>query len=181
MLTLSIWGNTVVACCRMTGFRAFRNTYRPFRARTIAEFWNRYYYYFKELLVEFFFYPAFARYFKGHRRLRIFFATFCAATLGNLAFHFMRDIRHVADLGLWRAFVGFHVYGFQCLVLGIAIGISQMRARKPPVNGHWLRCQALPVAAMLTFFCLLHIFDYFERVCPIREHFRFLLHLVGFY
>lgn len=180
MLTLSIRGNAVIACCRMAGFRAFRNTYRPFRARTIAEFWNRYYYYFKELLVEFFFYPAFARYFKHHRRVRVFFATFCAATLGNLAFHFIRDIQYVAELGLAKALMGFHVYGFQCLVLGIAIGISQLRGKKRSANTPWLRGQVLPGAWMLGFFCLLHIFDYFGRTCPISEHFRFLFSLLGF-
>jgi hypothetical protein len=180
MLSVSIVGSGVVACCRMTGFRAFRNTYRPFRARTIAEFWNRYYYYFKELLVEFFFYPAFARYFKGHRRVRIFFATLSAATLGNLIYHFIRDIHYVAELGLGKALVGFHVYGFHCLVLGIAIGISQLRGKKRPVNGNWLREQVVPAAGMLGFFCVLHIFNYdFGRTCPIREHFRFLLSLIG--
>jgi hypothetical protein len=181
MLSLTVWGNSVVACCRMAGFRALRNTYRPFRARTIAEFWNRYYYYFKELLVEFFFYPAFARYFKRHKRVRVFFATICAATFGNMAFHFIRDIHQVADLGLWRALVGFDVYSFQCLALGIAIGVSQLRGKKRSPNGHWLRELAIPLASMLTFFCLLHIFDYFGRTCPIQEHFRFLLNLVGFY
>lgn len=181
MLDYSIWGNIVVACCRMTGFRAFRNTYRPFRARTIAEFWNRYYYYFKELLVEFFFYPAFARYFKRHKRLRVFLATLSAATLGNLIFHFMRDIHYVADLGLWKALVGYHVYGFQCLVLGIAIGISQLRGRKRLEKGHWLRGQVVPTTVMLSFFCMLHIFNYIGRTCPIQEHFRFLFSLAGFY
>jgi hypothetical protein len=180
MLQLSIWGNSVVACCRMAGFRAFRNTYRPFRARTIAEFWNRYYYYFKELLVEFFFYPAFSRYFKRYRRLRVFFATFCAATVGNMVFHFIRDIHYVAELGFAKALIGFHVYGFQCLVLGIAIGISQLRGRKRSPNGPWLREQVVPAALMLGFFCLLHIFDDFGRTCPIREHFRFLFGLFGF-
>jgi len=179
MLTFSIWGNSVVACCRMTGFRAFRNTYRPFRARTIAEFWNRYYYYFKELLVEFFFYPAFARYFKGHRRVRIFFATLCAATLGNMVFHFIRDIHYVAELGLGQALIGFDVYGFQCLALGIAIGISQLRGKKRSAHGPWLRETAIPTAGMLGFYCLLHIFNYFGRTSPIQEHFRLLLSLFG--
>jgi len=180
LLLFSILGNSVIACCRMAGFRAFRNTYRPFRARTIAEFWNRYYYYFKELLVEFFFYPAFARYFKRHRRVRVFFATFCAATLGNMAFHFIRDIHYVAELGLGQALIGFDVYSFQCLVLGIAIGISQLRAKKRPKNGPWLREHALPTTWMLGFFCLLHIFNYFGRTIPIGEHFRFLFSLFGF-
>ncbi len=70
MLTLSIWGHIIIATCRMAGFKALRNTWSPLQSRTIAEFWNRYYYYFKELLVEFFFYPTFLRFFKTRPRLR---------------------------------------------------------------------------------------------------------------
>ena len=83
LLSIAIWGHTVIACCRMAGFRALRNTYRPLEARTVAEFWNRYYYYFKELLADFFFYPTFFRWFKGHKRVRLAAATFMAAGFGN--------------------------------------------------------------------------------------------------
>jgi len=83
LLTLSVWGNPIVACCRAAGFRALRNTYRPLESRTIADFWNRYYYYFKELLVEFFFYPTYLRYLRRYRRLRLVVATLAAATFGN--------------------------------------------------------------------------------------------------
>ena len=53
-LTLAIWGHTIVAVARLAGFRLPRNTWRPLQSRSLAEFWNRYYYYFKELMVEFF-------------------------------------------------------------------------------------------------------------------------------
>ena len=36
----------MIACVRMAGFRALRNTYRPLESRTVAEFWNRYAFYF---------------------------------------------------------------------------------------------------------------------------------------
>ncbi len=71
LLMMTIFGNIIIACARMAGFNLLRNTYRPLESRTVAEFWNRYYY-FMELLVEFFFLPAFTRYFKQHRRLRVF-------------------------------------------------------------------------------------------------------------
>ncbi len=72
LLALSVWGNQIVACCRMGGFRALRNTHRPLESRTIAEFWNWYYFYLKELLVEFFFYPTYTRYLRGYKRARLF-------------------------------------------------------------------------------------------------------------
>ena len=41
------------------GSRALRNAHAPLSSRTIAEYWNRYYYDFKELLADMFFYPNF--------------------------------------------------------------------------------------------------------------------------
>src|SRR2546426_3122343 len=41
LLTASLFGHPIVACCRAAGFRALRNTYRPLESRTIAEFFNR--------------------------------------------------------------------------------------------------------------------------------------------
>ena len=48
------------------GCREFSVFFEP-----VVEFWNRFYYYFKELLVEFFFYPVYARYFRNHQRRRL--------------------------------------------------------------------------------------------------------------
>jgi len=179
LFVLSVWGHTYVACCRMAGFRALRNTYRPLQAKTIAEFWNRYYFYFKELMVDFFFYPTFFRYFKGHRRLRIAAATFMAAGFGNLFFHFLRDIRYVAELGLRKALIGYHVYAFYCLVLSTGIAASQLR--KKPHRGKRYRFWAgvSPTFGVLAFYCLLQVFDDTGRTHPITAHFTFLLHLFG--
>jgi D-alanyl-lipoteichoic acid acyltransferase DltB (MBOAT superfamily) len=180
MLSMAVWGNTIVACCRMAGFRALRNTYRPLESTSIADFWNRYYYYFKELLVDFFFYPAYTRYFKAHRKLRLFAATLAAATIGNMLYHFFRDIDLVWKVGLWKAIVGFRVYAFYTLLLGCGIGISQLRGRKPRTDGGFLRTRIQPALAVLSFFCLVHIFDYTGRDHTITQHARFLLHLFNF-
>jgi hypothetical protein len=57
----------------MAGFNAFRKTYRPVEALTIMEFYNRIYYYFKELLVTILlFFPAYLRYFKKRPKVRLF-------------------------------------------------------------------------------------------------------------
>jgi D-alanyl-lipoteichoic acid acyltransferase DltB (MBOAT superfamily) len=176
MLNLSIWGNAVVACCRMTGFRAFRNTYRPFRARTIAEFWNRYYYYFKELLVDCFFYPTFFRYCKSHRRLRLFVATFAAACFGNVFYHFFRDLNYIKELGFWKALAGFDAYIFYSVVLAAGIAISQLRQR-PVKTTSWIRGRFVPTFCVISFFCILSVFGATDKRYPIQECFRFLAHL----
>ena len=59
LVWFSVWGHTIIACCRMAGYNALRNTYRPLQSASIAEFWNRFYYYFKELLVDNFFLSCF--------------------------------------------------------------------------------------------------------------------------
>jgi hypothetical protein len=178
IINLSIWGHQIVACCRMAGFRALRNTFRPLQARTIAEFWNRYYFYFKELMVNVFFYPAFLRYFRGQPRLRKFAATMAAACFGNMIFHFFRDIHYCAELGLWKAIAGFHVYALYCLVLGGAIGLSQIRSRKPPdPSASWFRSRLWPGICVGGFYCLLHIFDDTGRTYSITQHLGFLFHL----
>ena len=58
ILSFSIWGHRSIALCRMMQFSALRNTYRPLSSTSIAEFFNRFYYYFKELLVDIFFLPC---------------------------------------------------------------------------------------------------------------------------
>ena len=179
MLSLAIWGHIIVACGRMAGYRMLRNTCRPLQSKTLAEFWNRYYYYFKELLVDLFFYPTFLRYLKKHPRMRLPFATFVAACVGNLIFHFVRDIGYVEQMGLWRAIVGYQTYAFYCFVLGAGIAISQLRQRSRSVHEGWIRQRLMPGVCVASFFCLLQVFNDTERVYTLGSHFRFFFHLFG--
>lgn len=176
IITISIWGHRFIACCRMAGFNALRNTYRPLASRTIADFWNRYYFYFKELMVDVFFYPVFLNYFKKNKKVRMAVATFAAAGFGNAFYHYIRDLKYIAEMGLWRSLAAYHVYIFYCLVLASAITISQLRKRGPAPSG-FLRAHVVPTFCVVLFYCLLHVFDYTERAYPITEHFRFLAHL----
>ena len=178
LLAMSVSGNLVVACVRMSGFNILRNTYKPLYSATIAEFWNRFYYYFKELLVEFFFFPAYIRYFKKHRRLRLAAATFAAATLGNLIYHFCRDIQCVFDLGLWRALAGLQVYAFYAVGLGTAIAISQMRGKRPPLGSLPFHRRLMSSAGVIGFYCLLGVFNYEGRSHSLRTHLAFFWSLV---
>jgi len=163
---LTVLGHRIIACCRMAGFSALRNTYRPFESRTVAEFWNRYYYYFKELLVDFFYYPAFIRYFKKHPWLRRNFAVFAAVFFGDMYYHFARTPELVRDHGFQRALGMMSIYGVQCAMLAVAICISQSRSRgrsegKGPV-ARWLA-----VTRVVAFYCFMFAF--------VDESFRFSL------
>lgn len=178
LLQLSIMGHRFIAGCRIAGFNALRNTYRPLSSTTVLEFFNRFYYYFKELLVEFFFYPTFLRYFKGHRRLRMVAATFAAATFGNMFYHFTRDFWMIPQFGFLQACVNFQVYAFYCVVLGTALSISQLRRRSAP-RADFLRGRLLPATWVIFFYCVLDVFGSTQRNYPLTEHFRFLGHMFG--
>lgn len=178
IFALCVWGHRFIACCRMAGFNALRNTYRPLSSRTISEFWNRYYFYFKELLVDFFFYPAFMRFFKKNRTLRLITATFAAAFFGNMFYHFCRDLKYVATLGLWKAIAGFHIYAFYCFLLSAGISISQLRANRPRPSG-FVRGRLVPILSVALFYMLINIFAYLGRDGSIREYFRYFFHLFG--
>jgi hypothetical protein len=176
VLSISIMGHRIIASCRMAGFNALRNTYRPLSSTTIAEFFNRFYYYFKELLVDFFFYPAFLRYWKGHRRLRMVFATFAAAFFGNGFYHFTRDWQIIRDIGLWKALVNYQTMFFYNAVLTIGLCVSQLRKRGPRPAGLF-RGHIFPAFGVGLFYCLLSVFETTERVFPLVEHLRFFASL----
>jgi hypothetical protein len=174
---VSIYGHRFVAICRMAGFNALRNTYRPLSSRTVAEFFNRFYFYFKELLVDFFFYPVFLKYFKKSGRLRIVAAIFAAACFGNAFYHFTRDLDFIQRLGVVRALVGYQVSLFYCAALATAISISNLRRRDPAPKG-FIRGQLCPSICVGLIYCLLYVFAGTEqRPYPLAVHFRFFAHL----
>ena len=176
ILRLSIMGHGVVAGARLLGFDLPRNTYRPLEARSIMEFWGRYYYYFKEMLLNLFYFPAFLTCFRAHPRLRMAFATFMAAGVGNLLFHFLREIDAVIELGLVRAILGLQTYAFYCAALSAGVIASQLRARKRPTPATTLsRLRAF--GGVLLFFCLLQVFDDTSRTVPLSTHLAFFFSL----
>lgn len=179
VLYLAVWGHAIIAVCRMAGYNALRGTYKPLLATTIAEFWNRYFYYFKELLVEFFFYPTYLRYFKKSPRFRLFFATLAAAGFGNVLFHFIRDIEFIIQMGFWQALVAFHVYMFYGLLLGTAIGISQLRNRQARNHHGWFRRNVVARVAVIGFYCIVLIFDSPDRILSLSDYFVFVFSLVN--
>ncbi len=176
IFAFSIFGHKFIACCRMAGFNALRNTYRPLSSTTVMEFFNRFYYYFKELLVDFFFYPAFFRYWKGHKRMRTIFATFAAAFFGNSFYHLARDWQIVRDDGLWRAIASYQVLFFYNAFLAAGLCVSQLRKRDQN-RGGFVRGRLLPAVGVGFFYCILNVFDADERMYPLIEHLKYLASL----
>lgn len=159
VLHMVTWGHPIIATCRMVGFQAAANTDRPLLSTSIVEFYNRFYFYFKELLATFFFYPTYLTYFRSMPRLRMFAATFAAAGVGNFLFHFFRDSQEIFRWGLWEAFLAYHVYGCYALVLGVTIGASQIRlAARGRKRLHGPR-RVWATTVVVAFYCLVGVLD----------------------
>lgn len=169
--------HALVAIVRMAGYGIPRNVSRPLTSRSVAEFWNRYFYYFKEVLVDFFFYPAFVRYFKKSPKLRIAFATFCAAFVGNVLFGVLSQMHLFNTGGVIDVVSHFENYIFYALVLTAALIVSQLNPNKPkPEHGH-LRYNVLPRVQVLGFFAVLQVFSDETGIYGLAERFDFLGHL----
>jgi hypothetical protein len=156
---LAVFGHIFIGSLRLLGFNAFRNTYKPLYATSIVEFWNRYYYYFKELLVEMFFYPAFYRAGWASQKLRMLVAVFAAAFAGNAYFHLLRDYEPVLA-GDWPAVQTYWIPRLTyCALLAFGIWLSMLRQQKLRRDAGrptgWL-VQLRGMAFVWTFFGLLH-------------------------
>ena len=179
ILILAVWGHAIVATGRLAGFRLLRNTWLPLSARTLAEFWNRYFYYFKEIMVHVYFYPTYVRFFKRSPRLRVAFATFMAAGVGNWLFHFMLENHRVAQDGFGVSLAHMQTYAFYCLLLVGGIVFSQLRGWRPDPQAGWLRNRFLPSLSVALFYCLLSFFDGPQRHVALEDHFAFLFKVLG--
>jgi hypothetical protein len=172
-LSFAVIGHRFISVCRLAGYNALRNSYRPLSSTSIAEFFNRFYYYFKELLVDFFYFPVFLRYWKGHRRLRTVFATFAAIAFGNSFYHLTRDWHFIQEAGPWKALANYQVLFFYNVVLATAVSISQLRKRRPKPNG-LVRGRLLPAFGVILFYCVLSVFGDESRLYPLTVHFKYL-------
>jgi hypothetical protein len=171
------WGNTIVACARLAGYNLPRSTYRPFTSRSIAEFWGRSFYYYKEILLKLFYFPTYLTRFRTRPRLRAAFATFMAAGVGNLLFHFIISPERVAKIGLWQALAGSKTFAIYCAVLSAGIAVSQLRGQRRRPAGGTLLSRTLSLLGIMAFYCLLHIFDDPLGMVPLFDHLRFFLSL----
>ncbi len=163
-LKIAAMGHLIVGLLRLFGFRVFRNTYRPLLATSIVEFWNRLYYYFKELLVQFFFFPAYLRWFRHNPRLRIFTAVMLSAGIGNLYFHVVRDFHFYAGASLQAGADMLASRAFYCLLLGLGIFASmlreqQRRGKKAPASRWTPVVNARRIAGVWLFYSLIHIWN----------------------
>lgn len=178
-LNIAFWAGLFIGIARLAGYRLPRGCWRPLESRNLMEYFNRSHYYFKELLVDFFFFPAFFRFFRNHPRTRTFFATFMAAGVGNAIWHFFRDIDLIAMHGVMNAIDSFYSYIFYSTVLAIGVGISQVRstiAIRPAVT---ISSRIHSFLSVWTFVVCMHIFSDGSRNHSLSERLSFLGNILG--
>lgn len=143
------------------------------------DYFNRFHYYFKELLVDFFFIPTFFKMFRKHPRLRMFFATFMAAGVGNAIWHFTREINLVATLGPAAALETYTSYAFYCIVLATGVGLSQVRASIGIRPSPTLIGRLYSFFFVWSFVVCMHVFSDESRNHTLGERLSFLASLFG--
>lgn len=181
VLAIAAKGHVWIGVLRLLGFDVLRNTYKPLLATSIVEFWNRYYFYFKELLAEFFFFPAYART-QGPPWRRTLIAVFAAAFAGNLWYHVLErdDALLRGDLGSIAAdFAPRVVY---CFLLATGIWVSMMREQSrrrsgAAPDGPLARLRRR--AGVWVFFALIHVWATPAASPTTLERTRFVLSLFG--
>ncbi len=184
VLWITIFGHLIVGCLRLFGFNVFRNTYKPLLSQSLVEYWNRYYYYFKELLVEFFFYPTFLACSRFAPRLRMFLAIMAAACLGNFYYHVIRDFNvylSVAGDELMALLSSRAIYSV-CLGIGIFVSmIREYRRRRSlsaqPNSLAGIFHQGRRILGVWLFFALLQVWVAGSDTIPLGQRVDFLLTL----
>lgn len=178
-LNIAMWAHFFVGIARLAGYQLPRGSWRPLESRTLADYFNRFHFYFKELLVDLFFVPTFFRVFKKSPRLRIFFATFMAAGVGNALWHFTREINLVFEKGIDGSLSSFTSYLFYCLILSVSIGISQIRAANLQVHSNYWFARLRDFVFVWSFVALLHIFGNGSREHGFGDRILFFFSLFG--
>ena len=183
VLRLAVKGHLIVGVLRLCGFNGFRNTYKPLLAESIVEFWNRYFYYFKELLSTFFFMPAFTGIGRHVRRwpdLRLFVAVFAAAFVGNVYYHVIKEAGALATGQGWLVLQAHQSRMFYCLLLALGIFVSMRRLQ----NRRGQAAQSRPTVRVLrifgvwTFFSLISIWNA-DGGASFASRWRFAVSLAG--
>ena len=178
-LQIAIWAHLFIGLARLAGYRLPRGSWRPLESRTLMDYFNRFHYYFKEVLVDFFFIPTFFKVFRQHPRLRMFFATFMAAAVGNALWHFVRDIDLIARVGLASAVGTYTSYLFYCVVLATGVGLSQIRAGQGIRPPDTLAGKLYSFVFVWSFVVCLHLFSDGSRQHGLGERLAFLASLFG--
>lgn len=178
-LQVAYWAHVFVGIARLAGYRLPRGSWRPLESLSLADYFNRFHFYFKELLIDLFFMPTFLKCFRKHPKIRQFFATFMAAGVGNAIWHFFREVDLIATHGWMTSLATFTSYVFYCVVLATGIGVSQWRTTHRLPQPITRRDRLVAFVLIWTFVTGLHVFGDGTRTHTLWERLQFFAFLCG--
>ena len=134
VLYFAVIFHPIVGMIRLAGFNIFRCVYKPLLAETIIDFWGRFNYYFKKLMVEFFFYPTLLMLKNVGPRTRMFIAVFASACVGNMYLHLFYSYEDLSLGNLGRVWDFWSPRLVYCVLLATGIWVSMLRQQKSRQN-----------------------------------------------
>lgn len=180
--SLASAGHFVIGALRLCGVYAFRNTYKPLLSESLVDFWNRYYYYFKELMVEFFFYPTYLTWFRSRPALRLYAAVFASACLGNTYYHVLSTLPQLAAAGPAGAarLMAPRVFYTVLLAAGVCLSMRRQRTLRGVDRAPATRLVRLRrIAGVWLFFALINIWNVTPLNLSFSARSAFFLSLFG--
>jgi hypothetical protein len=178
-LHIAIQGHLFVGVLRMLGFFVPRSTDRPLLAQSVVEFWNRYYVYFKELMVDCFFLPTFLRCFRSRPVLRMVAAVFAAAFVGNVYYHLLKAEVALATGDAWGVWQALESRVLYALLLAVGIAVSMHREQRRRGGARRGLPGPLRVVVVVTFIAIIRIWAAEGTAAGVVPRTRFLLTLIA--
>ena len=162
ILTLAAYGHTIVGILCLMGIRIPRNTDAPLLSATILDFWNRYYFYFKELLMDFFFFPSFLRTPGMPVLWRTMLATVAAAFLGNVYYHLLMYSQKLCagDVSAFLSLASARLVYCALLAGGLCFSFAGSLGKPAGPRKAGFPARLIRMAAVSTFFGVLHVWNY---------------------
>jgi hypothetical protein len=156
------------------GYCIPRNTRAPLWSNSILDFWTRYYFYFKELLLDFFFFPVYLKLKRFSPALRTIIATFAAACAGNFYYHLLLYTGPLLKLG--EANVSGYLHwiaarAVYCVLLATGLSVSMVRTFRDPKR---VRRRWAGIVISATFFAFIHIWSAGDETILIGQRWRLL-------
>lgn len=182
---LLIWTlkfNVPVAVIRMLGFYIPRGLYKPLYAKSIPDYFSRRYYYYKELIFDFFVLPLFMHLRRiKDRRTRTFWAIFIGVAFGSMLTHTTGSIADLYNVSLGHYLERSFPFYLRCIGFGLLIAVFQF-GNPIPVDGmRFARLRHfINVVIIVVIFSLAKVFTPMMQTDNPTDAFRFFLSLFTF-
>jgi len=182
---LLIWTlkfNVPVVVIRLLGFYIPRGLYKPLYAKSIPDYFSRRYYYYKELIFDFFVLPLFMHFRNiKDRRTRAFWAIFIGVAFGSMLTHTTGALADLYTVNLPDFLERSLPFYLRCIGFGLLIAIFQF-GNPIPVDGmRFARLRhVINIVIIVVIFSVAKVFTPMMQTDNATDAFRFFLSLFTF-